>query len=353
MALSAKCPDELQLLLHAQLSYIPHVACAQGMYGEREVKIVKDNTLCFDDARVHSALQQCHGDADKAVERLIDELAVDDEAAVVDTDAAAMTPEQQVEQPASAANVASGAAGSSLCNVESQVSVQHPAGRLCEGDAARMDSSSDMQTCEGQPADNASDDGCRTPVSYVGGADVQSQDANRAQAQVFSSAADERTASGACGEQGAGDSNPASAEVDEHSKQAADKEVLAAAAASEAGSERGEEASGRESASVGGSAEPPSAGLPGTGASAASNGAAPISKSTAEAKQSKSKKVVDKRPAKNKLCPCKSGRKYKNCCKGRDDRKREAASAGPGAASASGASSRASLAALHLQTLNI
>ena len=60
--------------------------------------------------------------------------------------------------------------------------------------------------------------------------------------------------------------------------------------------------------------------------------------------------VAGKRPAKNKLCPCNSGRKYKNCCRVKDDRKVDAGEAAPPVRRPV---SRTDAAAVHLASLDI
>jgi hypothetical protein len=72
--------------------------------------------------------------------------------------------------------------------------------------------------------------------------------------------------------------------------------------------------------------------------------------------------AASRKPAKNKLCPCQSGRKYKNCCQASDTRRLHACGqqrdkdgptgdqhAGMGQVSAVAVQ----VAALHLQTLDI
>ena len=308
----------------------------QFLYGEREVRIVRENTYCFDTPRVHRALQRCHGDPDKAVEWLIEDMALDQakDASLDDTQSAAASPEHAADASAvlhSQANAISAASDSSALS---------PAHRspAANGQAAPQFAPSGGTSASASAA-LANGESAIATETHV--SELQEEALNAAEREGIV------TSDGAAALREAHSSSaPSSADRIDRPQSALSSYSAASPATLASASNVGyAESGGRASATSAQSS-------PGQRArwrndNSHGHGSAEI--------DAKGKRGADKRPAKNKLCPCGSQRKYKNCCKAKDDRKRAVAEGAEqhGKHSSEESSKRAAAAAVHLKTLDI
>lgn len=291
----------------------------QGVYGEKDVAQVSQNTLCFDVDRVHAALQACSGDVDAAVEWLIEALGRDpasDSAA----DVGALQAADVLQAGASP-----DAAG--MCGL----SADHPTGEgaPCPGREASPASSRSGKTagvCKPVPLP-ASSESPKEAERPVGDAAAGLHAHPIETGTAYSAGADSASIAGgatAGGSTSQWPSGEASADGDQ-----ADGSPRATRRASDGNA-------------VGKPTDSPEC--------ATANDAPRV-----VGKAARRREAAAKRPAKNKLCPCGSHRKYKNCCKASDERRLRAAAAegAPGRGAGLEASAAARLAGLHLQMLDI
>ena len=328
--------------------------------------MVAENTYCFDQARVQRALQRSAGDVDAAVEWLIEDMG-DDDLVVVEAEGrsdrddgtaigiAAMTPSSsQVAEPApdmaestaaapdSTAVQAQGhaSAGVTCALREGATELSSPAAASAPDHTAARSASGALEHGRlGDREASATSDAVaaqRSDASYINGTvlalDTSLSDSGVAQRDDTSA----RTGADALQLE-----RDAATEV---SAESADPAATALAAVTSA----------LDSSSV----QPAHDDTTGSGddAQAACELQAVAGPGAARVQRLRKKglkqrvSVAGKPPAKNKLCPCNSGRKYKNCCKVKDDRKSNAGEAAPPVRRPV---SRADAAAMHLASLDI
>ena len=287
---------------------------------------MRENTYCFDDVKVHSALQQCGGDTDRAVELLIERMgdAGEPSKAAIDaeeTEALAGAPAQAVRS-ACALSSQHVQAVSNACALSSQ----HVGGPLLlDAPVANGDSAA---------------------------ARAQSPGANRVQiAAVPEQPPTEPQYAPADLANGCLESGSAEAPCTQKGRQAVDINAGSESASVDGASVSASPAGNHTASDAGADSEVVAQSKqPGTHASADPAAEDAQARPTSKHKRKPAASCAapaPRRPANNKRCPCGSGRKYKQCCKLKD-------SAPGGRVTSSRAQlSRADLAARHLQTLDL
>ena len=297
---------------------------------------MSENTLCFDKGRVHAALQACAGDVDAAVEWLIGALGNDAEAGL---------------DPKPGATAEPGAAKCTDADAAAAGSVPRARHTPAVEEASNADGAA---ATRGPHAQGASSVASAVTVTK-GGADCRGRAETLCDSEARSDAPQPPSGEAAAALERQCPSRPAVCSSDAVGTSDLVSHACALDSPSDGVSMDGEQAA--DTMHTGG----PDVSQVAQGTVALRKPAKIVADSAAGqdskvvGKAARRRAAAEKRPAKNKLCPCGSGRKYKNCCKVGDERRLRVAAPVDRAGSNRGAETHAAarLAALHLQVLDI